>query len=158
VRVQHRQGQRLLQSRPRRFSRKDLQGEPLQNERRTRRTEDRSARRGNAPPMQQVRAYLKKPNLLFQKCIDMKEGSSRLEEAIKNEIINERYIPELKIEHEDDKDNYLAVQPMSMPAPTKTPTTPRTKRRRSTRTTSLSTWTALRRSTAGMRRRSGRDR
>lgn len=39
----------------------------------------------------------------------MKEGSSRLEEAIKNEIINERYIPELKIEHEDDKDNYLAV-------------------------------------------------
>jgi len=43
--------------------------------------------------MQQIRTFLKKPNLLFQKCIDMKEGSSRLEEAIKNEIVNDRYIP-----------------------------------------------------------------
>lgn len=51
----------------------------------------------------------------------MKEGSSRLEEAIKNEIVNERYIPELKIEHEDEKDNYLAIAPKSIPPSTQMP-------------------------------------
>lgn len=62
----------------------DLQGEPVQDERWTGLAEDRAARKCTPPPTQHIRNYLKKPNLLFQKCIDMKEGSSRLEEAIKN--------------------------------------------------------------------------
>lgn len=113
VYCQHRQVEELLRAGFRQLPLEDLQGESVQDERWTRRTEDRPARRGTPPSIQHIRTYLKKPSLLFQKCIDMKEGSSRLEEVIKNEIINERYMPELKIEHEDEKDNYLAVQPKS---------------------------------------------
>lgn len=60
--------------------------------------------------MQLARSNINNPYKMFQKAITLKEGSSRLEDLIKNEP-NEIEISLLKIEHVDEKDQYLPVHP-----------------------------------------------
>ena len=53
------------------------------------------------PPTQRVKDYLSKTHTvtLFNSCVKMKEGSSRLDEIIREDELGAR--PQLKIEHQD---------------------------------------------------------
>ena len=59
-----------------------------------------------------ARDNINNPHKMFLKAITLKEGSSRLDEVIKNEQGNENEISLLKIEHVDEKDDYFAVNPI----------------------------------------------
>jgi hypothetical protein len=59
--------------------------------------------------MQLAKENINNPQKMFEKAITLKEGSSRLEDIIKNEQSNDIEISLLKIEHVDEKDDYFAV-------------------------------------------------
>jgi hypothetical protein len=61
--------------------------------------------------MQLAKNNINNPYKMFQKAITLKEGSSRLEDLIKNEQPNDIEISFLKIEHVEEKDQYLPVHP-----------------------------------------------